>query len=68
MNSPFLGHDKIMDLLAKNGANFKVTAKNGKSLLHLAIENGQYETRTISHISNVRTQHILRSIFLEFRK
>lgn len=40
-----LGHDEIVDLLTRNGANFEVVRENGMNLLHLASESGQYEKK-----------------------
>lgn len=37
----YLGHYKIAELLIKNGANFDVAGKDGKTLLHLASESGE---------------------------
>lgn len=41
----FLAHEKIVDLLLQNGANINAQNKNRLTPLHLAVKNGNIETR-----------------------
>lgn len=49
----YLGHDEVVNVLIKNGADVAAKGKDGKTLLHLASENGRSKNNYICTFHNI---------------
>lgn len=50
--NPFSGHQKILDLLIKNEANFDTKSISGYTPLHIAAQEGAYEMELFLFITS----------------